>query len=138
MIAKEKSRILGWEYYILYDIYAGQSNPKIPFLLGLGVVFTIALCYVALGYFIYHPVKRLINRVSDSDNRMVGNELDYFAGQYQNLKENKQTLEKLLLQQQDRLKELFAMRLIQGNVGEEEWKEYTKAVGNVLGGVCFG
>ena len=21
---------------------------------------------------------------------------------------------------------------------EEEWKEYTKAVGNVLGGVCFG
>ncbi len=136
MIAKENSGILGWEYYILYDIYAGQANPKVPFLLGLGVAFTVVLCYVALSYLIYHPVKRLINRVSDQENQLVGNELDYFAGKYQNLKEDKQVLEKLLLYQQGRLKELFALRLIQGNVNEEEWKEYVERL-ELKGFTCF-
>ena len=86
----------------------------------------IVVCFLAVSYLIYHPISTLLKDVSGKEgkDRIVGNELEYLAGSYHSLKKDKQALEGLLYQQQDKLEELFELRLIHGEVDEEEWDEY--------------
>lgn len=127
MAAARSSGVMGWTYYVLYDVDKGQTalrfSPIIVALMGL----LIAVCFVTVGYLIYHPVGALIKDVSMSEAheiKHIGNELEYLAGSYYNLKEDKRALEGLLGQQQDKLHELFQLRLLRGEVGTEEWDEY--------------
>lgn len=126
-VAKKQSSILGWNYYIFYDVAGGQVNLKFPVMVFLVLIILLAVCFVVVSHLIYMPIETLMKKVSDSDGlskKMIGNELDYLAGRYQNLKKDKLALEGLLYQQQDKLQELFELRLIHGEVKEEEWDEY--------------
>jgi AraC-like DNA-binding protein len=76
-------------------------------------------------------VGNLVKNVYEkSDSGSIdGNELDYLAGSFKNLKEDKKSLELMLNRQQDKLIELFELRLIRGEVGSEELSEYLKSFG---------
>lgn len=126
-VSKKQSTILGWNYYLFYDITGGQANFKFPVMIFLILIILLAICFVVISHLIYMPINALMKKVSDTDGmskKVIGNELDYLAGRYQNLKKDKLALEGLLYQQQDKLQELFELRLIHGEVKEEEWDEY--------------
>lgn len=126
-IARKQSDVLGWNYYVIYDVAGGQANIRFPFAI-FGLLFLlIIICFVLVSNLIYMPINALIKNVSEADGnkrKIEGNELEYLAGSYRNLKQDKQALEGLLYQQQDKLQELFELRLIHGEVEEEEWDEY--------------
>ncbi len=125
-IASAQSDILGWNYYVIYDIAGGQADIKLPIAI-LSILFVlIIICFVLVSNLIYMPINTLIKNVSEVDGKrkIEGNELEYLAGSFRNLKQDKQALEGLLYQQQDKLQELFELRLIHGEVEAEEWDEY--------------
>lgn len=127
MAASKSSTILGWTYYILYDVEKGQTVLRFPILIFLLMGLFVGISFMLVGNLIYRPVKVLINDVSSEEGhgkQQIGNELEYLAGSYHSLKADKRTLEGLLYQQQDKLQELFQLRLIHGEVDEEEWQEY--------------
>lgn len=126
-IAGAQSDILGWHYYVLYDIEGGQANIKFPVAIFVLLFILIIICFFLVSHLIYMPINTLIKNVSEADGnkrKIEGNELEYLAGSYRNLKQDKQALEGLLYQQQDKLQELFELRLIHGEVEAEEWDEY--------------
>lgn len=126
MVGKAKSSILGWNYYVFRDVKGGQAGMRLPIAI-FGLLFIlIIVSLILVSHLIYHPIDTLLKDVSETEaqNSYQGNELEYLAGSYHNLKKDKQTLEGLLSQQQDKLEELFELRLIHGEVDEEEWGEY--------------
>lgn len=125
-----QSEILGWEYYVIYDIKGGQADIRLPIILVILLPLVI-LAFVLVSRLIYQPVSTLVRNISElaGDDKTEGNELEYLAGSFQNLKQDKQDLEGLLYQQQDKLEELFELRLIHGEVQSEEWDEYMEGFG---------
>ncbi len=121
------SEILGWRYYIFSEIGGGQAKMKFPNTILFVMFLLIALCFYITSHLIYLPINALMKDVAGGDGErksIDGNELEYLAGSYQNLKQDKQALEGLVYQQQDKLQELFELRLIHGEVSTEEWDEY--------------
>lgn len=125
-IAGAQSDVLGWEYYVIYDITEGQADIKLPITMIVLLLVLVLICFVLVSNLIYMPINTLVKNVSEAEGkrRIEGNELEYLAGSYRNLKQDKQALEGLLYQQQDKLQELFELRLIHGEVEAEEWDEY--------------
>lgn len=124
--ASAQSEILGWEYYIINDIAGGQAELNLPVALLTFILAIISVCFVLISNLIYKPINTLVKNISEADgsDRIEGNELEYLAGSFRNLKRDKQALEGVLHQQQDKLEELFELRLIHGEVQAEEWDEY--------------
>jgi AraC-like DNA-binding protein len=131
IVADSVSNILGWHYFVAYDydtILGATSKLLVGFLL-IFVIFAI-LVFVVIRYALYEPVHRLIKEVSGSDDSGVnGNELQYLAGQFKNLKNDKEALDNTITQNKEKLKELFEMRIIRSSIStEEEWNEYIKVL----------
>lgn len=126
MAAEADSDILGWHYYVLNNVAKGQASIRLPLAIFAMMFLLIISCFLLVSFWIYHPISALVKDVSENDGKaeIVGNELEYLAGSYHSLKKDKQTLEGLLYQQQDKLEELFELRLLHGEVDEEEWEEY--------------
>lgn len=128
MIASAQSGILNWQYYVIYDIGEGQASIRLSGIFILLVALLILCMYVTVSYFLYRPIGTLVKNVAENDEnsegRIKGNELEYLAGSYRSLKQDKQALNELLYQQHDKLEELFQLRLLHGEVDEEEWREY--------------
>ncbi len=131
-IASEStSSILGWRYFVAYDystILGATSKMLIEFLIALFVL--AALSFITVRYAIYQPVDRLVKEVSDSgDADVKGNELQYLAGKFENLKNDKEALNISMLQKREKLAELFEMRIIRSAVSSpDEWNEYVKVL----------
>lgn len=126
-VAEKKSEVLNWSYYVVYDIKNGQAGIKIPIPFFAVLFVLVTLCFVLVGNLIYMPINSLVRNVAETKERkrkIEGNELDYLADSYQNMKEDKQALEGLLAQQQGKIQELFELRLLHGDVDKEEWDEY--------------
>lgn len=125
-IAGAQSDVLGWEYYVVYDVAGGQADINLPVTMIVLLLVLVIICFVLVSNLIYMPINTLVKNVSEAEgkHRIEGNELEYLAGSYRNLKQDKQALEGLLYQQQDKLQELFELRLIHGEVEAEEWDEY--------------
>ncbi len=126
-VASARSDVLGWDYYVFYDMEGGQVSITFPIAFFVLVLVLIMICFFLVSNLIYMPINTLLKNVSEADGnarKIEGNELEYLAGSYRNLKQDKQALEGLLYQQQDKLQELFELRLIHGEVENEEWDEY--------------
>lgn len=124
MAAEASSDVLGWRYYVCNNVSEGQASIRMPITIFLLILLLIIACFLVVSHLIYHPISTLVKDVSGTAGEVVGNELEYLAGSYHNLRKDKQTLEGLLYQQQDKLEELFELRLLHGEVKEEEWEEY--------------
>lgn len=128
MVSSQISNVLGWEYYVYYDMDEGQFiGGAMSLSILFALLFLVIACFFMVSYTIYRPVGRLVRDVSaeDVNRKPVGNELEFLAGRFADLKDDKQTLVTVLEQQRDRLQELFELRLIRGEVrSEEEWTEY--------------
>ncbi len=128
MVSPQISDVLGWEYYVFYDMSEGRFiGDRMPFPILLSFLFLVTVCFLMFSYAIYRPVGRLVRNVSDEDmdRKLMGNELDFLAGRLSELKYDKQVLETVLKQQKYKLQELFELRLIRGEVrSDEEWQEY--------------
>ncbi|MBQ8822545.1 MAG: helix-turn-helix transcriptional regulator [Lachnospiraceae bacterium] len=138
MAQASRSSVLGWEYYIYYDLDKGNF-PSMHF----SWVYLFALfILIVIGFFIvinliYRPINLLMQGVSDSEQKIAGNEIDYIASRFADLKGDKEVLEQVMRQQQDKLLELFELRLIRGEVrSKDEWNEYFEEL-NLKAGTYF-
>ena len=125
------SSIFGWRYFVAYDydtILGATSKLLVEFLAAI-LVFAV-LFFILFRYVLYQPVDRLIREVTDSDESDVeGNELQYLAGQFKNLKTDRELLNNAINQNKEKLQELFEMRIIRSAVStDEEWDEYIKVL----------
>ncbi len=126
MVRGVRSSILGWEYYVYYDLEEGQFPTMRFSWLYLSVLFVlVVIVFFIVINLIYRPINMLMQGVSDSGQKIAGNELDYIARRFADLKDDKRLLEQVMNQQQDKLLELFELRLIRGEVrSKDEWNEY--------------
>jgi AraC-like DNA-binding protein len=130
VVASQKSDILGWNYYVLYNM----TNDGDVFRNAI-LMFCILFIGVIVGVFfvshmIYYPIGNLVKNVMPDNagaDVLDVNEFDYLEGSFKNLKEDKRALELLLDQQQDKLMELFELRLIHGEVNSEIISEYMES-----------
>lgn len=127
--ASRVSGILNWEYYVFHDMDAAQQQTgmRFPAEIFFLMLSLIAVCFLCVFYVIYRPIGRLVQNVSEEPLKVQGNELDYLARSFANLKDDKEALERVLELQKDKLKELFELRLIRGEVrSSDELDEYFK------------
>ncbi len=126
MIASRRSTVLGWNYYICYDVNKGQFGTEhfsgtFVFLL---LVF-VAAAFFLTSYAIYRPFGRLVYHVSEDRRKVKGNELEFLAGRFTDMKNDRQVLELMIAQQREELLELFELRMIRGEIRfNGEWEEY--------------
>ena len=88
MVGKAKSSILGWNYYVFRDVKGGQAGMRLPIAI-FGLLFIlIIVSLILVSHLIYHPIDTLLKDVSETEaqNSYQGNELEYLAGSYHNLK----------------------------------------------------
>lgn len=132
MVSGCRSNILGWTYFVAYDygVFLGATYKlMIEFLIAISAL--ALLSFVSLRHMLYQPVKRLITEVTQDDKpAVIGNELQFLAGQFANLKNDKEALNQAMLQRREKMAELFEMRLNRGAVSaDDEWEEYLRALG---------
>lgn len=132
IISASTSTTLGWTYYVAYDygrFLGATSKLLIEFL--IAIIALSVLSFISVRYALYQPVDRLIKEVTEEEKPEVsGNELQFLAGQFANLKNDREALHQAMLQRRDKLAELFEMRLIRSAVSaEDEWEEYVKVLG---------
>lgn len=122
------SGILGWRYYVFHNIDMAGRGLSAPLILWLlAFVFMTCLMIVLATYAIYHPISALVKDVAIEDGtKPVRNELEFLAGSFQSLKDDKKALQDMMSQSRDKLLELFELRLLKGEVRSEEWEEYTE------------
>ena len=131
MISAGQSDVLGWEYYICYDMNRGQyAGAKLSGVILLSILIIVATCFFMTSYTIYRPVGRLVQGVSEVEQKIDGNELQFLASRFADMKNDRQLLEAMMYQQKEKLLELFELRLIRGEVRtEDEWSEYFEGAG---------
>lgn len=130
-VARADSQDFGWKYYVAYrydTIIGATSKLLIEFLIAIFIF--AALGFVCVRNALYQPVDRLLKEVTDSDNSDVkGNELKYLAGQFENLKSDKEALSLSVLQNKEKLSELFEMRILRSAItSDDEWNDYIKVL----------
>lgn len=138
MVQAAKSSVLGWEYYVYYNLDEGHF-PALRMSWVYLIVLVIVMCsgFFVVMHLIYRPINMLMQGVSDAEQKIDGNELDYIASRFADLKDDKQLLEQVMNQQQDKLLELFELRLIRGEVrSKDEWNEYFEEL-NLKAGKYF-
>ncbi len=131
MVADCTSSIFGWRYYVAYDydtILGATSKLLVEFLFAI-MLFGL-LFFILFRYVLYQPVEKLIREVAGSDDSTVkGNELQYLAGQFKDLKTDRELLNNAIIENKEKLQELFEMRIIRSAVStDEEWDEYIKVL----------
>lgn len=126
MVSSRVSDVLGWEYYVFYDMKGGQfAGARLSGAMLVMLLLIAAGAFIMVSYALYRPVGKLVKDVSDVEQKITGNELNFLADRFANMKNDKQILENVLTQQQDKLQELFELRLIRGEVrSSDEWEEY--------------
>lgn len=82
------------------------------------------------SYLIYRPVGSLVRNIPDDGQKRKGNELQFLAGKFETVMNDKKVLQEAVSANQKKLQELFELRMIRGEVsGKEEWKEYVDDLG---------
>lgn len=95
-------------------------------------VVVILLCFVWTVYMIYHPVGNLVRDVAGEEalDGGSGNELEFLAGNFRSLKQDRQKLQEMMKYSRIKLLEMFGLRLVKGEVREdEEFQEYVERFG---------
>lgn len=133
MVSAETSDVMGWKYFVCYDMSKGQyGNARFLFIFVSTLLLFAFLSFTVVRYLIYLPVGRLVKSVSDEDNGIAGNELDFLAGKFVDLKNDKEKMGLLMERNHEKIKELFELQLIRGEVrADDEWEEYIEKLGLV-------
>lgn len=118
-----------WTCIAFHDVAEEMEEYRFPIgRFGLAVLLT-GICFSAAACLIYRPIDRLLKSV-DSELRHKlprERELEFLGGSLIALKDDSQKLRKMMHQKQDKLKEVFALRLIRGDISLwEEYDEYVK------------
>ncbi|MCM1182975.1 MAG: helix-turn-helix transcriptional regulator [Roseburia sp.] len=127
------SDVLGWHYYVFHDVRDFRTGEGFLFGLIMCLLLFAVFGFLTVSHFIYQPIGELVKSFSGSDeghpiDSYGGNELDYLEGSLRNMKEDKLALEGLLGQQQEKISELFELRLMRGEVDSDEWQEYLEGL----------
>lgn len=126
-----KSDVLGWEYYVFLEY--GQENMlgrrfSATFLVLMALL--IVAAFMAFSQLIYLPVRSLVKNMADDPEKMKGNEFQYLAGKFATVMDDKKVLQEAVEQNQEKLQELFELRMLRGEVtSEDEWREYVENLG---------
>lgn len=130
-VSYKESDVLGWKYCVVRDLKEEHiigTRFSIPFLILLGLLIVTMLS--VFSYLLYMPVGSLVRNISNDEIKWKGNELQFLAGKFATVMDDKKVLQEAVSANQKRLQELFELRMIRGEVsGEEEWEEYVTDLG---------
>ncbi len=118
-----------WTCYIFRDVRAEAENYRFPMRRFLLWLLFMGISLLVTAWLIYRPIDRLIKSVGRETGKKAQrkNELEFISGSFHELKDDSQKLKKMMLQKQDKLQEMFTMRLIRGDITRrEEYDEYVK------------
>lgn len=122
MVDYSVSQVLGWKYFVLRKI-SGNVSYNTNMIIGFSAA--IIIIFAVFSYLIYKPIGRLVKNVFDGEKMGSGNELAFMADRYEGVKADKQSLQNMLGENRAKIQELFELRLIRGEVrNDEEWNEY--------------
>lgn len=127
-----ESEIRGWNCFVFRDVAVEAVGHRFPFHRFLLLFLSAGICCLAAAVLIYRPIDRLLKSVDvETGNKKSGkNELEFLSGSLNELKDDRQNLQKLVSQTRDRLQEMFTLRLIRGDVALwDEYEEYIKDFG---------
>ena len=118
-----------WSCIVFHDVAEVMEEYRFPlWRFGLAVLLA-GVCFLAAAYQIYRPVDRLMKSVDSESKQKLPREreLEFLGKSLIALKDDSQKLRKMMDQKQDKLKEVFALRLIRGDISLwEEYDEYVK------------
>jgi two-component system response regulator YesN len=130
-ISTKDSDAMDWYYIVSYDNElikdGGDTILSITFLIIL-ITLVIVLVAVIFTHRLYTPILNLSQYVTgilpSKDNDNMKNEFDFITRKFDRLVDNKALLEKLVVSQQPQMMELFQIRLIRGEIKEEQIINY--------------
>ena len=130
MAAGDISDVLGWQYYVFYNMNEGTPiGMRLPWISIFLILLLVIGCFFGVSYMLYRPLGKLMANVTGNPQKVVGNELSFLADRFADLKNDRKALETVITGQQGKLQELFELRLIRGEVrSEEEMEEYFKGL----------
>ncbi len=130
MVAGDVSDVLGWQYYVFYNMNEGTPiGMRLPWINIIMILLLVIGCSFGVSYMLYRPLGKLMANVTENPQRVVGNELSFLADRLADLKNDRKALETVITGQQGKLQELFELRLIRGEVrSDEEMEEYFKGL----------
>lgn len=130
-ISAKASSAMDWYYIVSYDKDlikdGGNTILTITFLM-LGITVVIVLIALISTRRLYTPILNLSKYVTDilpsKDSDNMKNEFDFITHKFDKLVDNKALLENLVVSQQPQMMELFQIRLIHGEIKEEQLNNY--------------
>lgn len=130
-ISAKASAAMDWYYIVSYDKElikdGGNTILSITFLM-LAITLVIVLIAVISTRRLYTPILNLSQYVTDilpsKDIDNMKNEFDFITHKFDKLVDNKALLENLVVSQQPQMMELFQIRLIHGEIKEEQLNNY--------------
>lgn len=131
LIGQKQSRVVGWTYVFLYKkpriFEFNNVSVAVCALLILSITGTVFLFSV---YRLYKPVEQLIKKVGPDDrNSDYISGLKYIEKRLTNLSSDANLLAETVKHQQDRIQQMFELRLINDGIrSEEEWDTYFKSL----------
>lgn len=133
IISVLESDILGWNYFVFHKMDNAHMGMGFIFVLFIFLLLFIAFSFFIVSRFIYKPVDVLVKGVSEwrefePTNYYHGNELMYLKENFRKMHEGRLTLEHLIDQQQKEILELFALRLMRGEVDNAAWESCLKNI----------
>lgn len=134
MASVKTSDVLDWTYYAFHDVADRQVNAGLAFVMFMVLLLFVMLGFLAAVYFMYRSGSERTSDIPDPEAHEPDEawsdkkELEYLKGSIQSMNEDRQALECLLGQQQEKILELFELRLMRGEVDNDEWEEYLKGL----------
>jgi YesN/AraC family two-component response regulator len=130
-ISVKNSDAMDWNYIVSYDNELIQNGADtiltITFLMLL-ITIGIVLIAIITTHRLYTPILNLSQYVTkifpSKENDNMKNEFDFITHKFDRLVDNKALLENIVVSQQPQMMELFQIRLIRGDIKEEQINNY--------------
>ena len=131
IISVEDSDALNWIYVASSDLSMAHAGASGIISLMTILIVTVGLLLISIKLFthrIYNPLSNLMNYVNKAlitdEQGTKTNEFEYLTNSFGELVSKKENLEGVLGKQQTQLTELFQLRLIEGDIKEEQLGAY--------------
>lgn len=135
------SAVVDWTYVLFSpqrDSFLVKDNDSFVWI--LVIVSLVGALFMVSVYYLYRPVEKMIKNIGEvgdeSADDSVG-DLEYIEKKVTNLSEDKDRLKNMVNHQENKIQQMFELRLINDGIrSEEEWDDYFESL-NLPKYECF-
>ncbi|MCM1542987.1 MAG: helix-turn-helix transcriptional regulator [Blautia sp.] len=128
-VAESASETRDWSCFAFHDVAVEKDIYRFPYGRFIFLVLLAGIGFAVAAYLLYRPIGRLVEIADGETTRKAPGEkeLEFLSGSLSVLKDDSRKLQNLMRLRQDKLLEIFTLRLIRGDVStQEEYEEYVK------------